>query len=58
VKPLAEIRQRVLDNLLDPKAGMLDLNQQNYLRTKLGLKNPGAIEPAPAAAPPGPAASS
>jgi hypothetical protein len=56
LKPLSEIRQRVLDNLLDPKAGMLEPYYQNYLRTKLGLKNPATIEPAPSAAPPVPAA--
>jgi hypothetical protein len=58
LKSLSEIRQRVLDNLLDPKAGMLDLNQQNYLRTKLGLKNPSATEPPPADATPSPPAPS
>jgi hypothetical protein len=34
---------------------MLDPYYQNYLRTKLGLKSPGATEPAPAAASPSPA---
>jgi hypothetical protein len=56
LKPLKEIKQRVLDELLDPKAGRLDPYYQNYLRTKLGLKNPVAIEPAPSAAAPGPGA--
>jgi hypothetical protein len=51
LKTLPEIRQRVLDNLLDPKAGMLDAYYQNYLRTKLGLKNPGTAAPAPESAP-------
>jgi hypothetical protein len=58
LKPLSEIRQRVLDNMLDPKTGMLDPYYQNYLRTKLGLKNPGPTEPAPSAAPSEPAAPS
>jgi len=51
LKPAREIKQRVLDNLLDPKAGMLDPYYQNYLRTKLRLASPATNEPPPAAAP-------
>jgi hypothetical protein len=52
LKPLKEIKQRVLDNLLDPKTGLLDQTAQNILRTKLRLPNPVAIPPPAATAPP------
>jgi hypothetical protein len=54
LKPAPEIKQRVLDEMLDPKAGMLDPYYQNYLRTKLGLKSPPRPSLAPEAAPPAP----
>jgi hypothetical protein len=57
LKPLSEIRQRVLDNMFDPKSGV-DPYVQNILRTKLGLKNTGTNAPAPPAAPPASAAPS
>jgi hypothetical protein len=47
LKPLKEIKQRVLDQLLDPKTQMMDPAAQNYLRTKLGLKNPATTTPVP-----------
>jgi len=56
LKPPPEIKQRVLDNLLDPNSGMMNPYYQNVLRTKLGLKNPGTNEPPPVAAPSGPTA--
>jgi hypothetical protein len=52
--PLPEIKQRVLNQLLDPKAGMLAPEAQNYLRTKLRITSPGTDTNAlpPAATPP------
>jgi hypothetical protein len=50
--PILEIKQRVLDNLLDPKANLLTPEQQDYLRTKVGLKKPAPGAPEPAAPPP------
>jgi hypothetical protein len=51
LKPYSQIQQRALDYILDPKSSMLDLFYRNYLRTKLGLKNPNTIETPPPAAP-------
>jgi hypothetical protein len=53
LKPLKEIRQRVLDYMLDPNPQTRPLSpyNQNYLRTKLGLKSPTATETAPPGAP-------
>jgi hypothetical protein len=57
--PLTEIRQRVLDGLLnpDPQISPLNTYSQNYLRTKLGLKKPNPAETSPAVAPAEPASS-
>ncbi|HEY3863445.1 MAG TPA: hypothetical protein VGO59_16330 [Verrucomicrobiae bacterium] len=52
LKPRGEIQQRALEQLLDPRAGLLDDYNRDYLRTKLGLKKPSGPEtPAPSAAP-------
>jgi hypothetical protein len=51
LKPLAEIQQRVLDEMLDPKSGMLDVNAQNHLKTVLAYKNPATTETPPPVAP-------
>jgi hypothetical protein len=53
LKPWSEIKQRVLDEMLDSHAQTSHLSaySQNYLRTKLGLKNPNATEAPPPAAP-------
>jgi hypothetical protein len=51
LKPLSEIRQRVLEEMLDPKSGMLDATGRNYLRTKLGYKDSTPAETPPPAAP-------
>ena len=51
LKPLGEIQQRVLDELLDPKSNMLDPYYRNYLRTKLGMTNSNTTETPPSAAP-------
>jgi hypothetical protein len=45
--PLPAIRQRVLEQMLDPKAGMLEPNAQNYLRTKVPAKVASATEAPP-----------
>jgi hypothetical protein len=52
LKPLKEIRQRVLDYMLDPNPQTRPIGPaaQNYLRTKLGLRNTNATEPPPPAA--------
>ncbi len=51
LKPYQQIQQRALDYLLDPKRSPLEAYYQNYLRTKLGLKNPAPVETPPAATP-------
>jgi hypothetical protein len=50
---LKEIRQRVLDSLLDPnpQTRLLNIFSQNVLRTKLELKSPSATETPPPAVP-------
>jgi len=47
LKPLPEIRQRVLDEMLSTNSPMFSPNAQNYLRTKLGLKNNSATTETP-----------
>jgi hypothetical protein len=49
--PLTEIRQRVLDMLLDPRTGRLNAYSRNLLRTKLGLKAPSSTETPPPVVP-------
>jgi hypothetical protein len=51
LKPWQEIRQRTLDYVLDPRSGVLSTYNQNYLRTKLGLKKASAPEATPATSP-------
>jgi hypothetical protein len=58
LKPWIEIKRRALDYMLDtnPQTSPLSPYARNYLRTKLGLKNPNAPETPPPAAPAGSAA--
>jgi hypothetical protein len=51
LKPLNEIRQRVLDEMLATNSPMLDAYAQNYLRTRLGLKTPVKTETPPPVTP-------
>jgi hypothetical protein len=51
LRPWPEIKRRVLDSLLDPQTRSLSSYGRSYLRTKLGLRSPGASETTPAVAP-------